>query len=259
MIDVHLEVTDSVAWITLDHPPVNAIRQQTMDDMVEAFSSIHGRRDVRVAVLAAAGEKMFSAGADLKELYGSGEGEPRLSTMMDPGSDIRRLCDALQGCPVPLIGAVRGVAMGGGVAFLAFCDIIVAADDSSFSFPEINVGMLGGLAFLEHLVGRGRARYLYFTGGSISAQELLQIGAIAEVVPTSKVHDRARQLAADLAAKSPVAIRLAKEVMTRIAGHDMLDRYRTEQDYTNRLATFEDAEEAKRAFFERRAPVWQFR
>jgi len=166
---------------------------------------------------------------------------------------------AITDCAVPVIGAINGPALGAGLALAACCDILIAAEGASFGAPEINVGLLGASAHLSMLVGRHKARELYFTGERISAEELHQLGAVRAVVPRDQLLPVAVALAADLAGKSPIALRLAKESMNRVEGLPLKDAYRIEQEYTARLATFEDAAEAREAYREKRPPVWRWR
>ncbi|HXW38615.1 MAG TPA: enoyl-CoA hydratase-related protein, partial [Acidimicrobiales bacterium] len=166
---------------------------------------------------------------------------------------------AIVECAVPVIGAINGPALGAGVAFAACCDILIAAEGATFGAPEINVGLLGASAHLTRLVGRYKAREMYFTGERVDAHELYRLGAVRAVVPRDRLEEEARALAAELASKSPIALRLAKEAMNRIEELPFEEAYRTEQDYTARLGTFEDAAEARAAFAEKRDPLWRWR
>jgi enoyl-CoA hydratase len=166
---------------------------------------------------------------------------------------------AITDCAVPVIGAINGPALGAGLAFAACCDMLVAAEGATFGAPEINVGLLGASAHVSMLVGRYKAREMFFTGERVPAAELHRLGAVRSVVPRAQLMDTARGVAAELAAKSPIALRLAKESMNRVEHLPLKEAYRTEQDYTARLATFEDAAEARRASAEKRPPEWKWR
>jgi enoyl-CoA hydratase len=166
---------------------------------------------------------------------------------------------AITDCAVPVIGAINGPALGAGLAFAACCDILVAAEEASFGVPEINVGLLGASAHVSLLVGRYKAREMFFTGERVSAAELHRLGAVRAVVPRADLLATAGALADELAAKSPIALRLAKESMNRVEHLSLKEAYRTEQDYTARLSTFEDAAEARAAFTEKRPPSWKWR
>jgi enoyl-CoA hydratase len=137
--------------------------------------------------------------------------------------------------------------------------MIISVPDARFGTTEINVGLLGASAHVQLLVGRHRAREMFMTGELIGAEELHRLGTIRELVPRAELLGRARELAAVLAAKSPIALRLAKEAMNRVEFLALKDAYRTEQDYTRRLIGFEDAAEARQAFLEKRPPDWKWR
>jgi enoyl-CoA hydratase len=213
---------------------------------------------VRVAIFTGAGSRAFIGGADLESYGVPWDGEPATETT-DIGVVARDALWSVTDCAVPVIAAVNGPAIGAGVAFAGCCDMIVAAERASFGALEINVGLLGASAQLSLMVGRHKAREMYFLGEKIDAAELYRLGAIREVVPADKLLDTAGELAARLAAKSPIALRLAKEAMNRVEFLPLKEAYRTEQDYTNRLLSYADSAEARAAFFEKRSPQWQWR
>jgi enoyl-CoA hydratase len=261
MTDITIELRDHVATVTLDRPPVNAVTRATMAEIRDAFRSLDDDREVRVAIFTAAGSRAFMAGADLRNLGTPADDAARLpaTSVTDPPRVTREALAAVDDCAVPVIGAVNGPALGAGVAFAACCDILIAAEEATFGAPEINVGLLGASSHLVRLVGRYKAREMYFTGERVDAAELHRLGAVRAVVPGPELMASARELAAELAAKSPVALRLAKEAMNRVQDLPLHEAYRTEQDYTARLATFEDAAEARAAVAEGRAPEWRWR
>lgn len=250
-----------VAVVTLDRPPVNAVDRPTFAELRDAFRALDADREVRVAVLTAAGDRAFVAGADLRDLDGDAAAVAARSPaeVLDPPSIARDAMWAITDCAVPVIGAVNGPAIGAGLALAACCDILLAAEGATFGCTEINVGLLGASAHLSLLVGRHKARELFFTGELITAEELHRLGAIRAVVPRAELLGAALALAESLAAKSPIALRLAKESMNRVEGLPLQAAYRIEQEYTARLARFEDAEEARRAYLEKRPPEWRWR
>jgi enoyl-CoA hydratase len=255
---IRVEIADHVAVVTLDRPPVNAVDHATLAEMTDAFRALNDDRDVRVAIFTGAGDRAFMAGLDLKAPRpGVDESPARFVT--DPGLPAREPMWAIVDCAVPVIGAINGPALGAGLAFAVCCDILVAADHATFATTEINVGLLGASAHLSRLVGRHKAREMFFTGEAVSAQELHRLGAIRSVVPRGELMPTALELAGVLAAKSPLALRLAKESMNRVEDVPLRDAYRIEQDYTHRLQGFDDAHEARDAFLERRAPEWRWR
>lgn len=259
MSTVSTERHGHVAVVILDRPPVNAVDRPTMAELTAAFRAIDADRDVRVAVLTAAGDRAFMAGADLRSLDGERAEPPPPATVLDPGHIARDLMAAIVHCGVPVIAAVNGPAIGSGVAFAACCDVIVAAEGATFGCTEINVGLLGASAHLSTLVGRHKARELFFSGELVTAEELQRYGSVRAVVPRAQLLEEALAFAEVLAAKSPIALRLAKASMNHVEGLPLLEAYRIEQTYTARLAGFEDAEEARRAYVEKRDPEWRWR
>ncbi|HEX2384713.1 MAG TPA: enoyl-CoA hydratase-related protein [Acidimicrobiales bacterium] len=260
MGDLQVDVVEHIATVTLDRPPVNAVDTGTFAEIIDVFSGFADDRDVRVAVFTAAGDRAFMAGVDLKSV-GPRErrDETPASLVTDPARMARDAMWAITDCAVPVIGAINGAALGAGLAFAACCDILIAADNARFGTTEINVGLLGASAHLSLLVGRHKAREMFFTGEQIPAAELHRLGAIRSVVPLADLADTARDLALALAGKSPIALRLAKESMNRVEFLPLKEAYRTEQDYTARLLGFEDATEARKAFMEKREPEWKWR
>jgi len=259
--DLTVEIEDHVATVTLDRPPVNAVTRSTMGRIRDAFRSLDDDREVRAAIFTAAGERAFMAGVDLRSVGRTPhdpEGVPA-TLVTDPPRMAREAMWAITDCAVPVIGAINGPALGAGLAFAACCDMLVAAEGATFGTPEINVGLLGASSHLTQLVGRYKAREMFFTGERVPAAELYRLGSVRAVVPAADLMATARALADELASKSPIALRLAKESMNRVEHLPLKEAYRTEQDYTARLAGFEDAAEARAAQAEKRPPVWRWR
>jgi enoyl-CoA hydratase len=213
-----------------------------------------------VAILTAAGDRAFMAGIDLRDPDGGFDAAmaaPELA--IEPARAARDAMWSITDCAVPVIAAVNGAAIGAGLAFAVCCDIILAAEGAMFGTTEINVGLLGASAHLSRLVGRHKARELYFTGELVPAEELQRLGALRAVVPRAALLDEARSLAAQLASKSPIAMRLAKQAMNRVEDLPLKEAYQTEQSYTALLRGFEDSAEAQAAYREKRAPEWRWR
>jgi enoyl-CoA hydratase len=252
--DVRVEVADHVATVTLDRPPVNAITRSTMVELRDTFRGFADAADVRVAVFTGAGEKAFMAGVDLKTFdTDDTEADPD-----DPGRLPREALEAVYDCAVPVIAAVNGPALGAGLAYAAVCDLILAADHATFGTTEINVGLLGASAHLNLLLGRPKVRELFLTGVPATADELYRLGAVNRVVPVADLASTAAELAASLAGKSPLALRLAKQALNETEFLPLKDAYRTEQTYTRRLLQHPDSQEARKAFAEKRDPVWTY-
>jgi enoyl-CoA hydratase len=160
---------------------------------------------------------------------------------------------------VPVIAAVNGPALGAGIAICASADIVIASERAVFALPEITVGMLGGGSHLARLIGPQRMRLSYYTSERLSAAEMYRLGGVARVVPHERLADEAMAIARDIASKSPLAVRLAKQALNRVEDLPLKEGYRLEQDYTMRLGLFEDTKEAMDAFLEKREPKFKGR
>ena len=260
MSTIAVTIADHVATVTLDRPPVNAIDRPTMAKIRDVFRAFNDDREVRVVIFTAAGDRAFMAGVDLKTVASTERGgDQPAGYVVDPSRLTRDAMWAITDCAVPVIGAINGPALGAGLAFAACCDILVASENATFGTTEINVGLLGASAHLSLLVGRYKAREMFFTGEQVPAAELQRLGVVRSVVPRDRLLPVAEELAATLAEKSPIALRLAKESMNRVEHLPFKEAYRTEQDYTARLLRFEDSAEARQAFLEKRDPHWHWR
>lgn len=250
-----LEVADKVAVVTLNRPPVNAQNIEMRDELTALFDELSDRDDVMAVVLTATG-KIFSAGADIRE-------RPNLGTQ--PGAygrhnrRVRETHNAIAECSKPVIAAVNGPAMGAGFGLMMASDIWIASENAHFSMPEINVGLAGGISFLQRIFGQSRARRLFFTGYQISAQEMYRLGLIEACLPPDELMPYAMAIAHDIASKSPIALRLAKEAARLTEVMPLRDAYRYEQGNTLALSKTEDAREAQMAFLEKRKPVYKGR
>ena len=246
---IRLEVTDGIALVTLDNPPVNSQPMQLIEELTDAFDAISDRSDVQVAVLTGAG-KVFSAGADLKN-------RPALDT---PGARwkrnrvVREVSYCIIECSKPVIAAVNGPALGAGLGLVASCDIIVASRDAVFGLPEIDVGLMGGGKHAQRILPHSLVRRMILTGYRASAEELYRRGIIEACLPADELMPFVMEMAASIAAKSPLAVALAKDSLRAIENMTLRDGYRYEQGNTAKLAETEDAREAIRAFKEKRKP-----
>lgn len=251
MQNLTLEIDNGVAWVTLDRPPVNAITLAHYQAIGELFDALGENPTVNCAVFTAAGERAFCAGLDLHEfLAAKVEDDPARAAV------VRQCFAAVRRCPIPVIAAVNGPALGAGTVLAAVCDFRLASTRASFSMPEINVGRCGGGAHLGRLIGQGNLRKLFFTGQPIGAAEALRIGLVEEVVAPEALRARAEELARLIASKSPLGLRLGKASLNEIEDLPVEEGYRIEQGYSTRLMATEDAREATRAVVEKRAPVF---
>jgi enoyl-CoA hydratase len=248
-------VVDKIATVVIDRPPVNAMNRQMYREITETFLMLNTREDVNVVVIKSNCEKAFLAGADIKaQVDGEATGTALSSHGLDRQLLPRECFWSVYDCVVPVIAAVNGAALGAGLAIVACADIIVASNKAVFGLTELDVGLLGGSAFLTRLVGPVRMRKALYTAERISAQEMHQLGAVGMVVEPQELETAAYALAKDIAAKGAVALRLAKESLNRVEALPLKEAYRTEQDYTTRLRSFGESREAMMAFLEHRNP-----
>jgi enoyl-CoA hydratase len=268
MEHVTTEIHGSVALVTLDRPPVNALSYQTFDELATTMEQLSSGRDASAIVLRAAPDaRVFCGGVDLRDSPrrhrpdgraedGGPQGDAR--DQVDPGRIARRCFDSIYECGLPVIAAVHGRAIGAGVPIVASCDLVVASTEASFALTEINVGVLGGVRHAQRLCGPFLAKRMFLTGQPVSADEIYRRGGIEAVVAPEALLDTAMALAGTIVAKSPIAVRLAKESANRVESMSLRDGYRTEQDYTQRVKRHADSEEAGRAFVEKRPPEFHW-
>lgn len=252
---IKVEMQGYVALIRLANPPVNALSTAMMNELTAELDRISEDDNVRAVVLTGEG-KAFCAGADLKS---------RKDTIKGPGDlpqhsrRTRECFHALRECTKPVIAAVNGPALGAGLAIMASCDILLAADNASVGLPEINVGLLGGGRHAMRLFGHSRVRRMMLTGMRMNGDELYRLGVVEACVPSDQLVAKALELAQEIASKSPVSVRLAKRTLNAIEGMSLRDGYRYEQDMTAAIAKTDDAKEALAAFLEKREPVFKGR
>jgi enoyl-CoA hydratase len=251
---VGYEVTNGIARITLNRPPVNALSLDTVRAIVAAFRQAAADNEARAVVLTSAVPRRFCAGLDLAVLLGKSSEQIReflQALYVD-------LHDAQYNLGKPSIAAVGGAARGGGMTVAISCDVIVAGDHATFGYQEINVGVLPAIHFahLPRIVGRHRAFELLFSGRSFDAQEAHDLGLVSRVVADAELNGAAMALATDFAAKSPTVMRLARAAFMR---QNDLDYRRSianaVEDFCN-VATTAAAQEGIRAFLEKRSPKW---
>ena len=246
---LQFELHGHVALVTLNRPPVNALNRQARAEIIAVFDEISAREDIRCAVLTGAG-KTFCAGADLKD-------RPNLEQpgdFLEHNRITRETGNAIRECSKPVIAAVNGAALGAGLGLMASCDIFYASENATFGMPEINVGLAGGASMLNTLFGRSTMRRMFYTGVRLTAEEMLERRVIEKITTLEDLVPSAMAVAQEIASKSPLAIRYAKQAMTLVEHMPQRDAYRMEQNYTMALAQTADAKEARMAFLEKREP-----
>jgi enoyl-CoA hydratase len=253
MADIDLDITDKVALVTLNRPPVNALTLALYGELADLFSEI-GNRDIGCVVLIGAGSKAFCAGLDLKEFLAAAVAE-------DPAraAIVRRMFAKVRHCALPVIAAVNGPALGAGCVLASVCDIRLAATRATFGMPEINVGRCGGTAHMGRHIPQGMLRKMFFTGDPVSAEEMYRIGFVQEVLDDAALMPRAMELAARIAGKAPLGLRRGKQALNQIEDLPVDEGYVIEQMHSTILMTTQDAREATRAIVEKRAPVFEGR
>jgi enoyl-CoA hydratase len=242
-IEVHTQ--DAVTEVVLNHPPVNALDSHGWFELAATLRRIGADPASRVVVLRAEG-RGFCAGVDIKELAKDGS----LITQVNRGC--YEAFAAIYECEVPVISAVHGFCLGGGIGMAGASDIVIASEDASFGLPEIDRGALGAATHLMRLFGMQKTRRMLYTGEPIGAAEAYRLGGVESVVPRDQLHAAARELAAKIASKSPKAMRLAKWSLNGIELLDIKKSYRFEQGFTLELYTSPDSQEARDAFVEKR-------
>jgi enoyl-CoA hydratase len=251
---VLLDIVGPVATLTINRPRVlNALDRATFEALEGACDQIETDRDVRCAIVTGAGERAFSAGADIHQLDDLGSAGA-LAFMADG----QRVFDRLAASPKTTVAAVNGYALGGGLELAMACDVRIAADTACFGQPEITLGSIpgwGGTQRLPLLVGLGRARELILTGRIIDAAEAERIGLVSRVVPAADLAAAASEMARRIATLAPVALALAKDAIRQVEG-DLAAGLRVEREHVARTFGTADQREGTRAFLEKRAPVF---
>ena len=237
---------DGVAVVTVDHPPVNALPVRGWFDLAAALRDIGD--DVRVVVLRAEG-RGFCAGIDLKEV----QRDAGYHALVQANRGCAAAFAAVYDCAVPVIAAVHGFCLGGGVGLVGNADVVIAADDATFALPEVDRGALGAATHLARLVPQHLMRTLYYTAGSVTAQQLQHHGSVYRVVARASLDAAALQVAAEIAAKDPRVIRAAKQALNGIDPQSVHRNYRYEQGFTFELNLLGVADEARQAFLDRPA------
>jgi len=244
-MSIDVSTQDGITEVLLNHPPVNALDSHGWFQLAETLQAIGRDPASRVVLLAAEG-RGFCAGVDIKELARDG----KLITQVNRGC--YEAFAAIYECEVPVISAVHGFCLGGGIGMAGASDIVIASDDATFGLPEIDRGALGAATHLYRMFGMQKTRRMLYTGEPISAAEAYRLGGVESVVPRDRLHAASRELAAKIASKSPKAMRLAKWSLNGIELLDIKKSYRFEQGFTLELYTSPDSQEARDAFVEKR-------
>lgn len=250
----------NIAWLTLNRPKaMNSLSLSIVARMEELLPQIEADDSVRVVVLTGAG-KAFCAGADLKEILDGADLPPGEPDTLDRMSD--KVMNPLRDFPKPVIAALNGVTMAGGLELAMCCDIVLASEEAHIGDAHANFGVYpgaGGAAVLPRLIPHNVAKYLLFTGKTLTAAEMKTYGLVNEVVPAAELERAVTELAELIAAKSPIALRRMKEVANASLDKSRDAALEHEQVMFRRHMRSYDMDEGLRAFSERRAPQFQGR
>jgi len=240
-----VDIQAHIAELVFAKPPVNAFDSSEWAAIAAAIEALGRNDDVHVIVVRAEG-RGFCAGVDIKELAADSH---KILSVNKGNYDTFA---AIHRNPKPVIVALHGFVLGGGIGIAGAADIIVASECARFGVPEVDRGALGGGAHLQRMFPVQKVRYMYFTGDFIDAQEAYRLGAVERVVPLAELRYTAMAIAASIAAKSPTMIALAKEALTGIEDGNLEDKYRWEQGFTLQAYKDKDSQEARDAFVEKR-------
>jgi len=245
------EKTDNIGLLTINRPDkLNAISNELTEELKQLLDKIEQDENLRALVVTGAGDKAFVAGADIKELVDRDAliGREVSRTRQDLFSRIENL-------PVPVIAAVNGYALGGGLELALACSIRLCSEKAQFGAPEVKLGIIpgdGGTQRLPRLVGLGRAMEMILTGDFIDALEAYRIGLVNKVVPHEELMDSAMEMAKKIAQRPPLAVRYAKEAVNRSQEGDSVSGYALESYLHALTCTTEDKKEGVSAFLEKR-------
>ena len=236
---------NGVAELVINRPPVNALNAAGWYGLAAEIERLGNQSEVRAIIIRAEG-KGFCAGVDIKELAANS------GLIVDVNAGNYATFKAVHRNKVPVIAAVHGFVLGGGIGICGAADIIIAADTASFGLPEIDRGAMGGAAHMQRMFGTQKTRYLFYTGEMMGAQEAYRLGAVERVVSETELRDATMSVANKIAEKSPDMVRIAKEALSGIEDGNLEDKYRWEQGFTLQAYMSKESLEARKAFVEKR-------
>ncbi|MBM4278089.1 MAG: 3-hydroxybutyryl-CoA dehydratase [Deltaproteobacteria bacterium] len=252
----YYDIKGQIAIVTIDHPPMNALDAATKEVIAEVFRELDDRKqEIRAVILHGAGEKAFAAGADIK-------------TFLELTPDIARrrlsrshqIYSMVENFQWPVIGAIHGFCLGGGLELALCCDIRYAEETARFGFPEVNLSVFpgnGGIARSLYHLPLGKLKELVFTGEIISAAEALSLGLIEKVVPAGKSLEAALDLVERMIGKGPLGVAAGKKVINRARDLSIQQGLELETELWANLTATEDMKEGARAFIEKRKPQYR--
>ena len=240
---INTTITDRIAEIVFDVPPVNAFDSVTWNSLPAIITAAASNPDVNCVLIRANG-RGFCGGVDIKEM----QAHPDRITTLNRGNYLT--FKSIRDAEVPVIAAVHKFVIGGGIGICGASDSIIAADDAYFSLPEVDRGAMGGASHLSRMLPLHKVRAAFFTGGNIPAAEAYRLGAVEKVVPRDTLEAEARAFCAIIAGKSRKALVIAKEALNGLEPRDVDRGYRWEQGFTLEMYMHEDSQRARDAFVE---------
>ncbi len=253
---IRVETGERIATVTVNRPEVrNALNVVVIRELTEAFEGLAASEDVGVIIVTGAGDRAFVAGADIKEMV-------RLSAleMVAFSESGRRLGDAIEACPKPVIAAINGFALGGGCEIAMACDVRIASENAKIGQAEVNIGVIpgfGGSQRLPRLVGAGWAAQIVLSGEPVDAATAERIGLVNKVVPADRLMDEARSLARKFLEKSPATLALAKACLRAAQEMPLAQGLSYETAAFGVAGATQDKVEGMTAFLEKRKPTWK--
>lgn len=252
------EKSEGIATITINRPEaLNALNKDVIQEVLNALKDAENDENIRVVVITGAGEKSFCAGADISQMKGMTPLKAR--ELSDMGY---RLCHTIEFLGKPVIAAINGYALGGGLEMAMACDLRIASDKAKMGQTEVNIGLIpgwGGTQRLPRLVGKTLAKEMVYTGKMIDAQTALQIGLINKVVPSDQFMTNVKEYAKEIASKPPIALKIAKALIDKGMDGSLEAGLALEREGFGIVASTEDLQEGVNAFFEKRKPVFKGR
>ena len=253
---IDFERADAVATITINRPEaLNALTTAILDRLLARIHENATDNDIRAIILTGAGERAFAAGADIAEMR-----EMTPSQALAFAKLGQAVCHALESAPQPVIAVMNGYALGGGCELALACDIRICSENAVFGQPEVTLGIppgWGGTQRLARLVGPGVAKEMIYTGQRLTAQEAFTIGLVNGVYPLQHLKERARELAARIAANAPLAVRFSKVAINRAFEEPLAVSLAEEAQLFSEAFKTDDQREGMSAFLERRKPRFQ--
>jgi enoyl-CoA hydratase len=248
------DIEQHVAVVTINRPPVNPLNSKVFKELVTIFNELEENSQVRVIILTGSGEKAFVAGADINEMA-----DLDLVGMMNMNRVSREAFSKIENASKPVIAAINGLALGGGLELALACDLRICSEKAKFAFPEVGLGIIpggGGTQRLQKIVGQGIAKELLYFGDMFDANRALELHIVNKVVPGEELLATAKQWAEKLAQKPPVALRMLKIAVNAGSNADLETGLTLEaSSFANAFST-EDRKEGLKAFVEKRKPVY---